>query len=189
MVKTFAWISALALALACSVDRKTDQLQCTTGSDCTMGRICNMGYCTTDCPASCDMGCDTSTMPPTCNVNTNGNTPITCPAGFQCNLTCNHPNSCPTIDCSAAAACTVTCNANNSCATVTCGTGPCNVTCNGGNSCGTVDCSQSCACDVTCNNGQCDEMCPVRDGHSCTRNGSMSSDCSSSEQSGCNVCP
>jgi len=188
-VKPCACVAAIALWIACTVDRKTDQLQCTTGSDCDMGRICNMGYCTTDCPADCTDGCDGSTNPPTCNVNTNNNAPITCPTGFQCNLSCNHPNSCSTVDCSTSAGCTITCNSTSSCANVTCGTGPCNITCNGGNSCGDIQCSDSCACDVTCNDGQCNQHCPSRGGHSCTQDGTPASDCSSSDQSGCNTCP
>ena len=189
MVKTFAWIAAIVLGTACTVDRKTDQLQCTTSSDCAMGRICNMGYCTTDCPADCDMGCDGSTNPPTCNVNTNGQDPLTCPAGFQCDLTCNHPNGCPTIDCTASASCKIQCNATNTCGTITCGTGSCDVTCNGINSCADIACTDSCACDVTCNLGACNQQCPSRDGHVCTKDGMPQSECSSSAQSGCNTCP
>ncbi|HEY1555015.1 MAG TPA: hypothetical protein VGF94_09305 [Kofleriaceae bacterium] len=187
MVKAGAIVACIAAWMACTVDYKTDQLRCATTADCAAPRVCNDGFCTTDCPDDCSDGCDGTTTPPTCTINANGNGNVACPAGWQCQINCNHPNSCSNVDCTAGAGCTISCDGPNTCAVVDCGTASCDVTCNSGNSCGAIDCSSSCACDVHCNSGICGNTCPMQDGMTCVDSGG-GGNCSSNA-SGCDTCP
>ncbi|HEY1811040.1 MAG TPA: hypothetical protein VGG74_01710 [Kofleriaceae bacterium] len=169
-----------ALALGCSINKRSDGFACTSTSDCDTGRVCESGFCVVtagsgsstpeDAPRSLVDGprtLDAAEMcPPQCTTcDLNGKTcdincedaagtcaqNITCPEGFTCTIECTTPGSCrQNIDCSNAEACTLTCSASQSCAKVTCGSGACDLMCTGSHSCAQVDCSNSCACDATC---------------------------------------
>ena len=180
-----------AAAAACSVNRKTDQLRCTTSNDCTAPRVCESGYCVVDngaCPGRCNLGCDITTSPPTCRISETGGDNIHCPSDMHCEITCTNPGACGSIDCTDAAACTIDCNSPAACGDIDCGNnsqGQCTITCTGPNACGSITCDQACACDVSCGNGACGtNTCPSAGGNSCT----SGSTCSSSP-SGCNSCP
>lgn len=147
---------AIGVVLAgCALDHRSDELACTSPTECTGGRSCVDGYCVmapVQCPGSCD-GCVIATM--TCMLDgdaaPNGN--VTCPAGWNCAITCG-ADACRTVDCRDGQSCTVECNGDNACDTVRCGSGPCDVTCSGQDACNSVDCRDSCGCDVTCADAQ-----------------------------------
>lgn len=164
-------IAIAALALGCAVHRKTDGFECATTNDCNNGRVCMQGWCVgTNCPAVCTGMCDATTVPPTCIVDGSGGADITCPPGFQCMVTCDNPGACGDIRCASGEPCTISCTATSAC--------------------GTISCSNACACDVTCASGDCGtNQCPQRTGKHCTLDGTTSTTCSSTAQSGCNICP
>ena len=162
-----AAIAVLALA-ACSVQRRSDQLACTTSGDCQSPRTCVQGYCVTagsgsgSCPSACS-SCDTSTTPPTCQITvTSGGHDIDCPSDYKCE---------------------VICTGDQACGDVKCGDDACTVICTGDSACGNIDCSSSCSCQVTCTGSCGNNSCPsgrngdCKQGSTCTKSGA-----------GCNAC-
>ena len=160
-------LSALAVAVvaaACSVDHPSEELACDGPNDCQAPRSCVDGYCVevvTQCPQACT-SCDIPGNRCTIDRSGGGNGGVTCPAGWNCVVSCG-VEACQNVDCDAALSCQITCSGENACANVTCGTGMCQVTCAGQNACRQVDCRNACACDVTCSDGtSCDmpSRCP-----------------------------
>jgi hypothetical protein len=170
VIKLLVVASIIVGAAGCSITHRSDAFGCTKQSDCTDGRLCINNFCvtgvtadapsTTDanehpdadgCPTQCT-SCDKSSGK--CTIDCSGtntcNSPIQCPAGFNCDITCGD-NSCRNgIDCAPGTGCTIDCNGDSACRNINCGQNRCDVTCGGDNSCRGVDCSASCACDVSC---------------------------------------
>lgn len=188
-------VLALGAWHACTVDRKTDSLRCTSSTQCEAPRTCTDGYCVADpnCPSQCTGGCDTTANPPTCNVTDPGGS-FNCPDGSTCTITCTSDGACGSIACGDAAACTIVCATSNACGDITCGSGKngaCEITCTGSNACGNVTCNNACTCDVICGPGECGtNNCPFRTGNHCTNDGTTNSGttCSTSFEPGCNGC-
>jgi hypothetical protein len=190
-VKLALFALALALAAGCSVSHRSGDFACDTDQRCANGRTCVDGFCvlpadsgvvdgprpTGDasvCPAQCT-SCDIAQR--TCAIDcsaSNGacNQAISCPAGWNCNVTCSIANQCNAgISCGNATSCTIACTARQTCRNVSCGRGTCKLTCGGtascGNSvtCGTGACSVactgggSCGSAVTCGTGACNVNC------------------------------
>lgn len=201
MIRTLAALAAVALAVwACTVDTKSDKLACKTTADCSGGRTCQAGYCVLGgpidaanadapvCPPAC-ASCDFPTG--TCNITGAGSgTAITCPAGWNCAITCTETAACGDITCGANA-CNVTCTGSGACALLTCGTGKCTQDCEGSGACGATMCTSSCRCDVTCNPAltACGTMsCPMHANKLCVQN-TVPFPCDSSVAPQCHSCP
>lgn len=158
---------AVVLVVACTVDRRSTSLECTTSGDCNNGRTCDQGYCVGSggppCPKQCTSCSGTGTVQ-TCNITGTGSGTIACPAGFNCNVTCPVANACGTVQCT---------------------TDACTVNCMAAMSCGTIECSSSCGCQVNCPAGNCGtNNCPTGAMGAACVNGSA---CSTSPR-GCNSC-
>jgi hypothetical protein len=142
------------------------------------------------CPDTCT-SCDGTTCTIDCgktSATSECTKPITCPAGFACNVECNVEGTCRAgINCTNATSCTISCSSANTCHEITCGAGSCDVMCTGSDSCHGVDCNDSCACNVTC---------PLLDQESCvnvTCSTGQSDDCTlgtgcTSTPQGCDTC-
>ena len=163
--------AGVAVLWSCTVDRRTDSLQCTSSSTCGSGRVCSFatgdtqGYCVVGtfrdagidsppvCPSICPQ-CDFASH--TCNATGAGSGNITCPAGWHCGITCGTQNACGNVTCTSALSCTVSCTATGACGTVAV-SGSDTVDCSATSACGnvtagtgTVTCSVDNAChDVT----------------------------------------
>lgn len=179
------FVLVLALVAGCSIEHVSDVLACHVNTDCASGRSCVGGYCVLAageaCPGACST-CDLGAMTCMLDGSMSNNGRVTCPAGWNCNVTCTG-GGCDTIDCSAAASCAITCSGSASCSNVQCGAGRCQVTCTGANSCRSVECQNACACDVACTGpGACStsSRCPDQACHS-------GSGCTSAP-AGCNAC-
>lgn len=106
--------------------------------------------CSTTAPFVCDIVCDTA-------VSTCENLMLTCPAGWDCNVTCVDATACldTVVECPLDHRCDVSCaDATQACAgmTVNCSdTGPCAIDCQGGNTClgSTMECQNN-ACTGAC---------------------------------------
>jgi len=169
-------VLVLIVLVACTVDRKSDTIACTTVADCmASNHACVNGYCVkqsqSGCPDHCD-ACNTDVTPHTCTVtDTNGDS-FDCPSGFQCVLTCGGSGS--------------------TCGTITChGSSQCVISCDGANSCGNIQCNDACACDVTCSAGACqgtDISCPHVGGMYCTPDQTNGPACVSMPGGRCNSC-
>jgi hypothetical protein len=209
-VKAIA-LAVIALACACSVDRKSAQFACTTTEQCSDGRVCTNGFCvdTGNSSDALDIRCNSITM--TCDFECTSVTPCdtACPEGYTCTYSCLQQGACDNnIDCTQAAACMIHCELANcdqihcggascaiscggiggSCGDIHCGPGKCDVTCTN-DACGDISCGSSCACDVLgCTSGNCGNLsCPNHSGH-CTTDGANGSPCSSTAQPGCSSC-
>lgn len=200
------WLALIAIALSCSIEKRSDGFACDDDRDCPQGRECDDGFCVGGpidggpdqpdagtppdalfCPSQCTsckqetMQCqvDCAVSPATCN------SPIVCPEGWSCNIVCSPSNACRAgIDCRAGKACTVDCAGTSTCRNVLCGEGPCDVTCSGFDSCRGIQCGDSCACDVECQDpARCEAV-------FCTSQlcGRFGGGCSS-QNPGCNTCP
>ena len=217
-------LAVLAIvACGCSVDRRSEGLACTTSATCSDGRVCQQGYCvvgmaTQDgspspdalvCPSICQ-GNDCNLATRTCNITGSGGA-VTCPAGWNCGITCPSDGACASVDCTDAASCTVTCSAIGACgsvqtgsgsATVTCsattacgnivsGTGALDLTCTGTVACGAVQCTSSCQCDVSCSSSAACGMnsCPIAPGgQSCSKTSGTGVRCDSTVKPQCHHC-
>ena len=167
----------LLVLAACTVDRKSETLACTTVADCTeSNHACENGYCVkqsqSDCPDHCD-ACNTDVTPHTCTVTNTGGDSFDCPSGFQCVVSCGggSGSSCGTINCD-----------NNS---------QCVISCDGATSCGDIHCNNACACDVTCTAGACqgtDITCPHTGNMYCTPDQTDGPACVSAPGGRCNSC-
>ncbi|HUJ57828.1 MAG TPA: hypothetical protein VLX92_05035 [Kofleriaceae bacterium] len=172
-------IAALALAASCTVDRRSQQLACTTQAQCNpLGRICVQGYCvasgsSTDggfdglggCPPGC-LFCDPEQM--TCMIQGLTGGDVTCPSGWNCTIACESPGACGAIACDQAASCNITCSFGTSCGDITCGAGDCTVSCSSGGlgmpacgtlTCGSGMCTETCQGDGACGDLACDSSC------------------------------
>jgi hypothetical protein len=178
-------VAVIVLATAgCSIDHASDEIACSTPAECTGGRTCVDGYCVeaqVQCPGACQ-SCVTGTMTCTLDGDATPGGNVTCPAGWNCTITCGS-NACRNVDCQQAASCAVSCTGNQACDRVQCGDGPCEVTCSGQDACNDVDCRDSCACDVTCsdtqscaNPAQCPSN-PCESGDGCTSSSGACDQC------------
>ena len=133
-----------ALALGCSIDKRSDAFACTTTSECDSGRQCLDGFCVlsgsgsstpVDAPKAgvdafrppdapgdtCPAQCTTcSVTGKTCNIDcttTPCNTgPVLCPQGYACTIACGADNACQKgIDCEIAKSCDISCAGRASC--------------------------------------------------------------------------
>ena len=165
-------VAACAVAaVACFVDRKSDQLACSTQADCASDRVCQDGYCVksgqADCPDHCAT-CNTQASPHTCIVVDTGGNDFTCPSGYQC-----------LVQCTAGSCGDITCEGNSQCV----------ISCTGASSCGDISCQNACACDVTCTDGGCQTMqCPRQGNNYCTANQQDGGPCTSQQGGHCNSC-
>lgn len=142
-----------ALAAACSIDRRSDDLRCENQGDCGPDRTCTGGWCVAGedpsdagvdaldgaaCPAACTR-CETGSCIIECNETDACAAPIVCPAGLPCVVRCGGANACA--------------------GGITCSTSRCDVTCTGNGSCdGDIDCRDACACTTSCTgNGACNQ--------------------------------
>jgi hypothetical protein len=196
-------LAALALAAACSVDRRTDDLACDDDDDCDDGRDCVDGYCVyggggddgddpdadPNCPAPCTFCTGTPGVDRTCNVDCSGpgacRDAIACPPGLVCQVNCSGSGACEGgVDCGEATTCAVLCSGSGACDDgVECGAGACEVTCLGDGACDFgVECNASCACDVTCAGNACGA------GAECTAVACETATGCSSDPDGCNTC-
>jgi hypothetical protein len=187
-VRALAIVLATCLGLAgvlavgsCLLDRKTNELSCSTTEDCAEGRTCTSGFCIPSdapivppCAENCtDLGgvCDGETCRFSCDPITCPGI-VTCPAGLPCAIACNGVGACGTgIACTSAESCTITCSDGACQAAIDCGTSDCDVTCNGDGCGGEIRCGQADSCTVACNgpdscssqiqcgNGSCDVTC------------------------------
>ena len=170
----------LAVMWSCTVNTRSDQLACKVQADCgTTGRVCESGYCVVDptvkldaaidarmidafqCPAACSAGCVPNGQ--VCMIDGTGSA-VTCPAGWNCTISCPTAGACGNITCTAAQSCTVTCGIEGACGNISCGTARCTVGCTGTGAgsavtaCGTVSCTTG-ACDLTCTgSGACGDL-------------------------------
>ena len=184
MIRLLVVSMIVASAAGCTITHRSDAFGCTKQSDCTDGRMCINNFCVTSvagdapstidapnpdggdgCPSQCT-SCDKNSGKCTidCSATNTCNSPLQCPAGFNCDITCGD-NSCRNgIDCAPGTGCTIDCSGDSACRNINCGQSRCDVTCGGDNSCRGVDCSASCACDVTCfginSCGDTGAMCP-----------------------------
>lgn len=152
-------------ALACTVHRRTDSLECRTTADCSNGRTCQDGYCvgggsgSATCPSECS-SCNFNTSPASCTIEGSGGAAITCPSGMSC---------------------TVICSTAGACGNITCSSENCVVQCVGASACGNITCDNACGCQVTCSNrSDCGTiLCPqANNGNACAPNGSDNTPCS-----------
>ena len=105
------------------------------------------------CPSICNLGCGDGV----CNIlgdtlDATG-TPIVCPPGLPCHVTCGQRQTCRTrIDCTqATGSCLVDCSGDRSCFFgATCGAAPCEIRCVGFNSCGPLECGETPSCTIAC---------------------------------------
>ncbi|MEO8841698.1 MAG: hypothetical protein ABI591_23975 [Kofleriaceae bacterium] len=168
----------LALA-ACTVDRKSETVACTTTADCTeSNHTCENGYCVklsqSDCPDHCDT-CNTDQTPHQCFVTNTGGDSFDCPSGFVCLLSCGGDGS------------------RSMCGTITCDTNSaCVISCDGASSCGDIHCDNACECDMACSNGACQGTqidCPRIMGNTyCTVDQTNGPACSAAPGGRCNSC-
>ncbi|MBX3161104.1 MAG: hypothetical protein KF773_34405 [Deltaproteobacteria bacterium] len=153
----------IALCAGCSIQHVSDELACTGPADCTGGRSCVNGFCvvatSAECPGACD-SCDAATM--TCTIDVDNNGRVTCPAGWNCAISCPGNGTCRNVDCGDAKSCAIQCSGRNTCGDISCGDGRCAVSCAGEGSCKRVACKDACACDVACSGANsCDRAtCP-----------------------------
>ena len=167
----------LLVLAACTVDRKSETLACTTAADCSdSSRSCENGYCVkssqSGCPDHCS-ACNTNVTPHTCMVTDTGGNSFTCPSGFQCLLTCGGGSGSTCGD--------ITCNDQSQCL----------ISCDGADSCGDIHCSSACACDVTCTSGACQGStinCPHTGNSYCTSDQTNGPACVSTPVGRCNSC-
>jgi hypothetical protein len=159
------------VAVACLVDRKSDELVCSSQADCASDRVCQDGYCVksgqSDCPDHCAT-CNTQTSPHTCVVVDTDGDDFRCPSGYQCLLQCT----------------------TGSCGDITCeDDSQCVISCTGANACGDISCQNACACDVTCTGGGCMTLQCPRDGNTyCTPSQQDGGPCTSQPGGRCNSC-
>ena len=146
----------------CVVEGSGNPVDAPHGPGIDAPRPTDAGSGSNTCPAACtscgsdNKGGKTCTID--CTVQDCSNGTITCPAGYECTITCSNQNDCRTIDCVNSASCDVMCIGAQTCNRVTCGSGECNIQCIGQSSCKTnIDCGNSCACDVACD--QVDQTC------------------------------
>ena len=197
-----AIVAIAVLAAACSVNRRSNQLACTSSTTCSDGRTCVQGFCVFDdggvakgdgpqgnCPSQCT-SCNNGQM--TCNITGGSGNDVVCPAGWDCTINCSATGSCSSVSCNNASSCTVECSGVGSCAHVDCGNAQCAVHCSGTGACSQVDCPSSCQCDVTCaGTNACSTLqCPMlpNGNHYCTTNGNNGQPCSSSFAAQCASC-
>ncbi len=176
------WLAAVIIA-SCSINHRSGEYSCNTSADCTGDRVCSQNFCvlpnggSVDAPAGhadapvghidapsgngCPLGCsacDPTTKSCTIECGTTGaancGAPITCPAGWSCEIDCKNQNNCRSgVNCTNSDACHVICSGAGSCRNVACGAGPCKVECTGQASCSRfVQCGTSCKCDIQCTN-------------------------------------
>jgi hypothetical protein len=167
-------VTAMAVALSCSIDRKSASLTCDTDDDCSLLQTCTTGYCVDrNCPVSCT-SCDENLR--TCEVDcTTGACTgmVDCPSGWSC-----------TIDCSATGACgDIVCHDNSSCT----------IACAGDGACGDIACADACQCDLECVGSACGgKSCPVRGNGGnrvdCTADQTSTGVCDSSVDTRCTGC-
>jgi len=196
------WLAVLVLA-GCSINHRSGDFACEKQADCSSGRTCVEGFCVApDIDAGvkldagqsvCPLGCtscsvDAKTCTIDCALNGGAcNLPVTCPAGYSCNIACSTANSCRSgINCSGAKSCTITCAGRQSCENFSCGPGACNIDCGGRDSCRNISCGASCACDLTCHLGT--SLCTGITCKSATCTLSNRLGCTS-QGVGCNSCP
>jgi hypothetical protein len=180
-----------AMIASCFVSRKSSEFECETTAECTGGRVCDRGYCIAgpECPSDCNAGCDL--VAKTCDIVCDqpgrcGS--VDCPDGYACKITCTANNACGNISCDTGArSCEVICSAANACRDIDCGTGVgCDVTCGAVDACRDIDCGDSCGCEVSCPAGFCDTMtCPTAGSTSCVRVGT--GECTTTV-TGCSSC-
>lgn len=187
-----AAVTGGAAVTACFVHTRSNELECTSTSQCTAPRVCLQNYCVMpgggpqNCPPECSSCNGLAGAMPTCNYSGTGGTAFTCPQGYQCNIDCNGNHACGSVTCTGSSNCTITCEGPGACGSITCGTGSCTVSCTAPGACGSITCGQACACDVTCSGNECGaETCPISMGSACTDG---SNNCSSSNGN-CNTCP
>ena len=191
-MRVVAFACALALIASCFIDRRSNDLECSTQEQCTpSGKVCEDGFCVeSECSEQCNGGCDPINR--TCTIVCNSPSDcgvVRCPTDFVCTITCSSSNACQDVDCSNAAECNVTCNTGNACQDINCGAGRCAVQCITTNACDVIDCAGSCACDVTCAAGACvDQDCPMGTTNTCTLDGTANTACNSTTQAGCASC-
>jgi hypothetical protein len=126
------------------------------------------------CPAQCT-SCDGDTCKIDCGPSGCNDTTITCPADFNCEITCSGGDACDTtiVNCPDKYACSMKCTAYDSCGDVIqhCGLGTCTMECNGPTeACGgsTLDCAPGGPCGTTCNSGSHGPSVDCRGACSCT---------------------
>jgi hypothetical protein len=166
------------LVTACLVDRPSETLVCATAADCagfTDNRVCTGGFCVvSNCPGDCT-SCNEALS--TCQIDcTSANDcagTVTCPAGWDCTISCVGDGACNDVICAAETECTISCV--------------------GAGACGDVDCSNACRCDLDCMGGACASMaCPERGGGNnavtCTVDSTAATECDSTRDSRCAGC-
>jgi hypothetical protein len=174
-------LACCALALSCSIDKRSDAFACTTTSECDSGRQCVDGFCVVTggsnapidapkggnpdapgkpldapgdtCPAQCTTcSVDQKTCNIDCTTTDCNNGTVMCPPGYACTIACGAQNACQKgIDCQQAKSCDIACSGRDSCQTIECGSGACDVMCSGPRSC-----SQTVDCGNSC---ACDVTC------------------------------
>ncbi|HUS29551.1 MAG TPA: hypothetical protein VMZ53_13655 [Kofleriaceae bacterium] len=178
-------IAASAVLWSCRTDRVSDGYACNDNNDCDADRVCNTGYCVVGqrpvdarlqdafivdaatCPDVCKNTCNLTTRD--CPITGTGSGNITCPTGWNCDISCPTAGACGTISCTSAADCDIHCTADDACLGITCGTTDCKVDCTGVNACGNIGCTTgkcealctgSDACGtLTCTSGDCTQNC------------------------------
>jgi hypothetical protein len=195
---------AVLLVVGCSIDHRSETIECFSSDECPSGRVCRENRCVTESgpdggPKKDAGGLDAFVCPPQCtsckeghicliqcgSSNNNCAGTVVCPPGFDCEVNCGPNNSCRNgVNCQQAESCNVTCSGTQACRGIQCGPGRCNVSCSGTDSCRTVQCGPSCGCDVKCSDAA---LC---EGVFCTsaQCAVFGGGCSSSFPT-CNVCP
>ncbi len=177
-VATLSVVLIGSVIVACFVDRPTEELACTSNSQCTRFdplRVCAGGYCVEpDCPDDCT-ACDEAAK--TCQVDCTSTDDclgqITCPTGWDCTINCVGDGACNDIECQTGAKCTIACT--------------------GDNACSDIRCSSACQCDLDCVGTACEAMaCPVIGNGAnqvrCTADGTTATECDSTVDSRCARC-
>jgi hypothetical protein len=150
-----------ALALSCSIDKRSGAFSCTTSDQCDSGRLCVDGFCVVggsgtqnDAPQS--TGSDAGGTKPPPDGSTGGMCPqqcTTCSVALKtCEIDCTNDacNSNGPLQCPAGYACTIACGALDACNDVDCTQATsCTVSCSGHSSCQEVDCGSG-KCDIMC---------------------------------------
>ena len=176
--RTLAALFGVTFAVACLVDRPSEDLTCSTTADCGRFpelRACIDHYCVVqDCPDDCT-ACDESAK--TCQVDCSSaddcSGDITCPDGWNCTIRCIGDGACNDVNCQSGSQCSIVCM--------------------GDGACGDIRCDDACQCDLDCVGGACSSMqCPTVGGGGnpvhCTADGTDNTECDSARDSRCAGC-
>jgi len=175
--RTLAALFGISFAVACLVDRPSEDLTCSTTADCTgfsEPRACMEGYCVEqNCPddcTACDEGARTCQVDCTTDAGCGG---VFCPDGWNCTIRCIGGGACNNVNCQDGSQCSIVCM--------------------GDNACGDIDCDGACPCDLECVGAACGSKdCPTVGGGAntvnCTADGTTNTECDSGHDSRCAGC-